>query len=85
MPLIKVPTVALYTGTRSFVFIDPATVNNVRPEPFQLNGETIDTICFSSGRLSFNTPWDLKTFFTALGRDHSDSVYEASKPLVAHA
>jgi hypothetical protein len=85
MPLIKVPTVALYTGTESFVYIDPSTVNNIRPEPFELEGKTVDTVCFTAGRTTWNTPWSLKTFFVAMGRDHSDSVYENSKPLVVTA
>lgn len=85
MPLIKVPTIALYTGTPSFAYIDPATVNNIRPESFELEGNVVETILFQSGRTSFNTPWSLKTLFTALGRDHSDSVFEASKPLVTNA
>ena len=85
MPLIKVPTIALYSGFKSFVFIDPATVNNVRPESFELDNEQIETTCFVSGRQTFNTTWTLETFLKALGRDYSTSVYDASKPLVARA
>lgn len=76
MSLIKVPTITLYTGTLSFVYIDSATINNIRPESFELDNENIDTIFFTSGRLSFNTPWNLKTFLIALGRDHSESMFD---------
>jgi hypothetical protein len=85
MPLIKVPTIALYTEYTSFVFIDPATVNNVRPEDFEKDGRTVHTVCFSSGRLQWNTSWSLDVFLKALGIDHSTHVYDASKPLVARA
>jgi hypothetical protein len=85
MPLIKVPTVTLYTGTKSFVYVDPTTINNVRPESFEVDGNTIDTICFTAGRTTWNTTWSLKTFFIAMGRDHSDSVYDTTKPLAVSA
>lgn len=85
MPLIKIPTIMLYSGGESFVFIDPATVNNIRPESFELDGKTIDTVAFTAGRTTWNTTWSLKTFFTALGVSHSDTYFEASKPLVVSA
>lgn len=85
MPLIKVPTIVLYTAHTSFVFVDPATVNNVRPETFEADGKNIETVCFTSGRTTWNTPWSLDVFFKALGIDHSTHVYDASKPLVARA
>ena len=88
MPLIKVPTITLFSAVTSFVFIDPAYVNNVRPESFESfghDGKTIETVCFNSGRGVFNTTWSLEVFLTAMGRNYSTSIYDASKPLVARA
>lgn len=82
MPLIKIATISpyawdSYTLLESFVFVDSSTINNIHPETFvKEDGEAIHTISFTSDRLSFNTPWKLNIFLSAIGASYSTTYFD---------